>query len=462
MANLSVLWTWRGTVGRAAYFGVGVTLFAVKHLIDRMIASLGFGLPWSLFNYWIVGDGSTQIGDAPLDLLKFYSALIAVAIPFIWIGVALTVGRLRDIGWPLWMVALFFVPFLNLLFFLILSVIPSQTRISAKSIDKPFLSALERIIPKSGFGSAVAGVAVTTVLSVAATLMISQGLGNYGWSLFVGMPFFLGLSSVLIYGFHQPRSFGKCIGISLLSVLLASAALIAVAIEGVLCIAMAAPLGAVVAMIGGVTGYVIQRGIQVEPGSGIKLRAFGIVAIVLPVLMVVEYAEDRESSLREVRTSLTINAPPEKVWDKLIAFGELDPPQDLLFKTGIAYPIHAEIDGTGVGAVRRCVFSTGAFVEPIEVWDEPRLLKFGVTAQPPVMDEMSPYELRPPHLNNYLQSRRGQFLLTQLPNGDTLLEGTTWYQNSFWPAAYWGMWSDEIIHRIHGRVLEHIKKQAEK
>jgi hypothetical protein len=30
-----------------------------------------------------------------------------------------------------------------------------------------------------------------------------------------------------------------------------------------------------------------------------------------------------------------------------------------------------------------------------------------------------------------------------------------------WPAAYWHLWSDYIIHRIHGRVLDHIKTLAE-
>jgi hypothetical protein len=30
-----------------------------------------------------------------------------------------------------------------------------------------------------------------------------------------------------------------------------------------------------------------------------------------------------------------------------------------------------------------------------------------------------------------------------------------------WPAPYWNVWSDYIIHRIHRRVLEHIKKLAE-
>jgi uncharacterized membrane protein YhaH (DUF805 family) len=461
--HISDLWTWRGTVGRGKYLGLGIALFAFKHLLDRLIASVGFGLPWSLFNYWVAGESATEIDNTSLNVLQFYATMVAVALPFIWVGVVLTLRRLRDIGWPLWLVAFFFFPFINLLFFLVLGIVPSRNADGTHpETEGAFVAMMDRIIPKSGVGSAFAAVIVTSALAVIATALIAQGLGNYGWGLFVGLPFFLGLSSVLIYGYHDERSFGKCIAISLLSVVLASAALIAVAVEGIVCIIMAAPLGAVVAMFGGAMGYVIQRGAHTEVTSGTKLRAVSILAIALPVLMVAEWAESREPSLREVRTSVTIAAPPEKVWDKLVAFGELDPPEELLFKTGIAYPIFAEIDVRGVGAVRRCVFSTGAFVEPIEVWDEPRLLKFGVSAQPPIMDEMSPYTtLRPPHLNNYLQSRRGQFLLTRLPNGETLLEGTTWYQNSFWPAAYWGKWSDEIIHRIHQRVLDHIKKQAE-
>jgi hypothetical protein len=30
-----------------------------------------------------------------------------------------------------------------------------------------------------------------------------------------------------------------------------------------------------------------------------------------------------------------------------------------------------------------------------------------------------------------------------------------------WPSAYWQLWSDAIIHRIHLRVLRHIKSLAE-
>jgi hypothetical protein len=107
------------------------------------------------------------------------------------------------------------------------------------------------------------------------------------------------------------------------------------------------------------------------------------------------------------------------------------------------------------------VFSTGAFVEPIEVWDEPRCLAFRVTDQPPPMEELSPFHIHPPHLDNFLISLRGQFRLDPLPGGRTRLEGTTWYTNRMWPAAYWGLWADGIIQRIHRRVLDHVRAVAE-
>jgi hypothetical protein len=69
--------------------------------------------------------------------------------------------------------------------------------------------------------------------------------------------------------------------------------------------------------------------------------------------------------------------------------------------------------------------------------------------------------IHPAHLDHYLQSRQGEFLLEGWADGRTRLVGTTWYSNRMWPAAYWNLWSDYIIHRIHGRVLTHIKKLAE-
>ena len=79
------------------------------------------------------------------------------------------------------------------------------------------------------------------------------------------------------------------------------------------------------------------------------------------------------------------------------------------------------------------------------------------------MQEWSPFgNIVTKHLHGYLVSKQGQFRLTPLPGGGTLLEGTTWYQHGLWPAGYWRWWSDAIIHRIHLRVLNQIRTLAEK
>jgi hypothetical protein len=432
-----------------------VVLLAIKHNIDRFLAA-AYGHDWSIFNYWVFDRPQGVEGITPREA-NFYASLVAMALPFIWIGTVLTLRRLRDAALPLWLVILFFLPFFNLIFFVILAAVPSS-----QSVDRAARvpSRISRLIPESGFGSAVFGIVVTTILAVIVAALCASQLGNYGWGLFVGIPFFLGFNSTLIYGFHRPRSLGKCLLVSILSTALVGLALFAFAIEGVICLAMALPLGVVLALFGGLMGFMLQQRPSFSPNT---LRVVSVGFFLMPAVILLEYSLDETPPLYAVKTSVVIKANPETVWSHVVSFSQLSPPTELMFKTGLAYPIRAEISGEGVGAVRHCVFSTGEFVEPITVWDEPRLLRFDVTAQPRAMEELSLYnDLRPPHLENYLISQQGQFELKTLPDGTTLLEGTTWYQNRFWPAPYWHVWSDYIIHRIHERVLLHIKSLAEK
>jgi hypothetical protein len=144
-------------------------------------------------------------------------------------------------------------------------------------------------------------------------------------------------------------------------------------------------------------------------------------------------------------SSVEIDATPARVWENVIAFGELPPPAELIFRSGVAYPQRARIDRSGVSALRHCEFSTGAFVEPITRWDAPNVLSFDVASQPPPMQEWSPYgPIVTPHLYGYFRSVRGEFRLVPLPGGRTRLEGSTWYELDLFPRAYWNLWSDAL------------------
>jgi hypothetical protein len=454
------LWRLGGTIDRGAYALVGLVGFAVKHNLDRLVATYVFHRPWTLFNYWVPVRDVARITALRSGDAMFLGTMVVLALPFVWLGVALTTKRLRSANLPSQLVLFFFVPFLNLLFFLLLCLVPARS--PAAPERKPELrggSFLARMLPDSAMGSASISLLLTVPLGLAMVVIGVQLLTTYGWGLFVALPFAMGFSAALIHGLRQPRSLGGCIGVACLSTALLGLAMLALAVEGVLCLVMAVPIAVPLAAIGGTFGYLVQRRRWLHEGTPAFLS---VLLIFVPGVQWMEYAAAPAPPTYVVRSAIDIQASPEQVWKQVVAFAEIPPPKEWMFRAGIAYPKRAEIWGSGPGAERHCVFSTGAFVEPIEVWDEPRRLKFSVTSNPAPMEEWSPYShIEPSHLHGFLVSTGGQFLLTALPNGGTRLEGTTWYRHTLWPAAYWRLWSDEIIHQIHMRVLRHIRDEAE-
>jgi uncharacterized membrane protein YhaH (DUF805 family) len=453
------LWRWDGLVNGKTYAMVGVAGVAIKHVVDHFIAA-GFFHSYGFFNYWAPLGRGAHLSRLTTAEGKFLATMLAVSLPFLWIGVTMSVKRLRDAGQPLWLVILFFIPVINLLFFIALCFLPSRGQVETKvGAPWPDVRALDGIIPRSQLGSALLSIVLTSAIGLFFTLLGTTLLGSYGWSLFVALPFCLGLFAVLLHSYHGPRDYGTCMSVALLPLGIIGAVLLLVAIEGLICILMAAPIALGLVWLGGSLGYFIQENYW---GAKKGAAMLSIVLFVMPGVFGAEHAAALKPPKLVVRTSIDIQARPELVWQQVVAFAEIPPPTEMLFRAGIAYPIRAEISGRGAGAMRRCIFSTGAFLEPIEVWDEPRLLKFGVTANPAPLNEMTSYgHIEPRHLHGYFVSEQGQFLLTALPNGGTRVEGTTWYRDAIWPAAYWRLWSDYVIHRIHLRVLRHIKEAAE-
>ncbi len=461
-----------------AYLLIGLALFALKYAIDTTISLLMMHRPWSPWNYLSPGAAfgipSTQAN------LPIVWTMLGVSVPFIITGVMLTTRRLRTAGLPAWLAAIFFIPLINLLFFLIIGLHPGRREepiATAQAAPRSFEASGEaplllnygrdqvgpgsaligRFLPKNRLLSTLAAIAIPVPIGLGMLYVGVNVFRDYGWGIFVGLPFVMAMLAVLVRSYHQPQKIGACIGLSALAMIIYASTLMALALEGAGCIVMALPLVIPIAMMGGIVGYMIQRARHVN-ASGIALALL----LVLPLFLGAESAMLPTAPLYEVTTAVEIDAPPALVWKNVIEFRELPPPTELIFHTGVAYPTRAEIVGSGVGACRHCIFSTGAFVEPITVWDKGKLLAFNVTENPPAMKEWTPYaNVHPPHLNNFLVSHAGQFRLIELAGGRTRLEGTTWYQHHMWPEGYWRLWSDSILHTIHRRVLNHVKNLSE-
>ena len=279
----------------------------------------------------------------------------------------------------------------------------------------------------------------------------------YGVTLFVGLPVLVSFLSAFFYGFRREVSFGSAYLVGILSITSVGLMILGFAMDGLICLLMALPLAFALALIGTYLGRLAGRAANGRASSILPL----ILVFLFPCLVAFENTHHPAVPLRAITTSVEIDAPLHEVWKAVIAFPRIDSPPDGIFRMGIAYPIEATIHGSGVGAIRHCTFSTGSFVEPITSWDENRLLAFDVTSSPPPMEELSIYQhIDAPHLHGYMASQKGQFRLEQRGN-KVLLEGTTWYRHEMWPQWYWMPITDQIIHKIHQRVLNHIKASVE-
>lgn len=299
-------------------------------------------------------------------------------------------------------------------------------------------------------------VAVPTVL---ATAWLAQWTGRYGYALFVCLPMVAGFLSGLIVNWSRPWSWWNSIITLSLTALFVVLGMVVGGMEGVICILMAMGLLWIL-ICGGLFVAWLVRGIAKSSRGRRNLLLVAICSV--PLCSAVELQIPWKLELIEQTTSIEIDAPPAVVWPFVPAFPDISTPPSWLFRNGIAYPLRSEIEGSGLGSKRRCVLSTGVMEETVTSWEPAQRLEFQVLTVPPAMTEKSLYDhVETLHLNGYFVPQRGRFTLTPLPNGHTLLEGTSWYSHEIWPKAYWSPITKWIVHGIHQRVLEHIKALAE-
>jgi len=440
------LFSLHGTVDRRTYLATGIGLMVFKYLVDATFLRLTAGVVWTPWDYLLplVSTKSAKIAALP-GWIPF--TLLIWTLPFIWIGVSMTMRRAVDAGRSPALCAAFFFPFLNYLVMLWLAALPSKA-VTPEQVPFAHIEEGER------YRSALIGAAGAMIVGLTAILISIYVVGSYGVSLFLGTPFIQGMVVGWAFNRNSIKPDGQTSGVVILSLLFFGGALLLFALEGVVCLAMAFPIAAVAALLGGVIGREIAK-------RGGRAVGFATALFAIPAGSLADRAS-QVAPIYEAVTIVDVAAPPATVWKHVVEFDEIRAEPAWYFRAGIAYPIRASIAGSGVGAIRRCEFSTGAFVEPITVWDEPRLLAFDVIDQPRPLRELSIYsKVYAPHLDGYFKSSRGEFRLIPTAAGGTRLEGHTWYSVDIYPQGYWRVMSETLLHGIHRRVLDQVKREAE-
>ncbi len=166
---------WGGSIGRFSFLFWGSVFFAIKYNLDRLVFFY-HNEPSQRWPYPYAGPlpDMTRMGQTTL-----FFALLLVALPFILAGVNLTLKRLRSLDQSSWLVCFFFLPYINLFFFVILSLLPGRAECAEIPRNK-LDSLLGRYIPPTRWGSVALACLITVTLGLGFGLMAMNVFKEYG------------------------------------------------------------------------------------------------------------------------------------------------------------------------------------------------------------------------------------------------------------------------------------------
>ncbi len=231
--------------------------------------------------------------------------------------------------------------------------------------------------PRSNLARGVAlGTLLGALLQLGGYLMVRGDGSEYGWVMFVLVPFVSGFAVAAVVRYPL-RILACCLagGVLTFSVLLFTGW------EGIICCIMSTPLMATGVAIGAFFGY-MARGRLIDqmaaPG-----KASMMIVLACPLLIAAaDHVERPYRSIqqREVFTTETlVAAPPDRTWELLARMAHLDGDRPFLLRVGLPVPIRCELDRAAIGGRRVCYFDSGIIAQEITDWLPPSTMGLRVT-----------------------------------------------------------------------------------
>lgn len=444
--TLPSLLAFRGRIGRVPYGLWSAAIFFLPHAAVWGVFDLAGQPLMPDWRFWAMPFASlAQLPLVPVFALPLaFAAMLLV----LWMLTALAFQRAADAGADGWIATLVAAPAVQIPAMALLLVLPPRPpappRVAtARDAVLDWTPAVQGVLAGIGL----------TLFAVAAGALV---FGTYGYGIFVLSPFVIGAATAFLANRRQDIGWPRTLRLFTLSLSLGAVALVVFALEGIVCIVLAAPLAWGAALLGALLGHALAQSPRRRAGSTLTSVAL------LPVVFLMEKALPPTMTFA-TDERIEIAAPPAAVWQALIHMDRIDGPPSLPFRLGVAYPVSGAIRGQGVGAIRTGVFSTGIAVERVTAWMPDRRLAFTVLRDPPAMHEMSPYaHVNAPHVTGYFRTVSTAFeIVPRLGGGSVLLEHTE-HRLRLDPVLYWLPLARWIIHQNNERVLAYIGRHAER
>jgi hypothetical protein len=307
----------------------------------------------------------------------------------------------------------------------------------------------------TGYGLRVFYIIQFILLVVTAFLMLENG--DYGWTLFLSIPFSIGMTVGVHTVLFRTRRLLKGFLFLLLSLSAVSLALLAAGLEGAICVLMAAGIIGLPALIGLAVGYLLRD-------FNKAYRYYSLAGILM--LNGGAYVHDQNDESRVISTaveSVEINASKEKIWEVLTGRVAFRNNENFFFRSGISYPHSMEVRNDNGGCFLVCETNNGLARLKIAEMDTLARMRFTMPDTVLPMRELSFYKtVDAAHLHGYFIPSYGEFEIKPVDGNRCRLVARTAYSYKITPVFYWGWWSDYLINAMHRQVLNDIRTLAEK
>lgn len=275
------------------------------------------------------------------------------------------------------------------------------------------------------------------------------------------MPFALGCITIYFAEIRQSQRIRVWIFLPWLPMAAALIATMLALLEGVICIAMFAPLGLALASLGGLMGGVAARFIRQHRARNLTVAC----VVLLPFFsMILEKPVFYQRDFRLVENMIDIQAPVSLVWrniERVPRIRREELPDSWSRRIGFPDPIEATLSHEGLGGVRNASFAGGLlFIETVDVWEPEQRLGFSIAAQ----TDKIPATTLDEHVRvggPYFDVLHGEYRLEPLANGVTRLHLSSRQRLSTDFNWYAHLWTDAVMSDLQKRILVVIRQRSE-
>jgi hypothetical protein len=238
---------------------------------------------------------------------------------------------------------------------------------------------------------------------------------------------------------YDDRSFGAVAVIPFATALMILATVLAVGMEGMICVVMMAPVFAAMALLGGALALIVRTVRRRWLRSTALFVVLLLPYVAGPVEQRIPQAQSRRVVMNRVR--------PEEYRTSFI------------HRIGFPRPIEATLSHEGVGGVRQASFERGVmFRETVTDWQPLRRLSFTIAV------DSIPTRTLDQHVTvggEYFDVLDGTYEIVPLASGEVELRLSSTHRLSTHFNPYAALWTDLVMRQIQRNILHVVRARAE-